>query len=168
MNSAKYIRSQHRFLAFSDSLVHREIAINVLGRNILIHGAGFVKFSVNEGVIEADCFGESESLSKGVRRDDHTKILEGLGVENPNTEVEHAKYVIVHGRVVVFSNEIEHAAVLKGSFFGNTDVESAGFVKFLPLQNGGIKVQVYGESISIGASHRKEDAALIAELFSIS
>lgn len=162
----KYIRNQTRFLVFHEKIVHRELAIRALGRDKIIHGAGFVKLFLHDEKIQAKCYGESESLGKGVRRDDHTQILNAIGVEN-NNEVEHAKYIIWRGKAVIFSNELEHKEVAEAAFFGSYDCESAGFIKFIYTAAGKVKVHCYGESMSIGASAQKGDDKVIAELLEI-
>lgn len=163
----KYIRNQSHFLVFSDSLQHRATAIKTLGRDKIIHGAGFVRLVFNGEKIQAECYGYSESLSREPRHDDHIHILNAIGVENDN-EVEHAKYVVHHGKVVVFSNELEHKQVAKGAFYDNTSCESAGFVKFLVHPSGKVKIQCYGESTSLGVSNNKEDYKVVARLMEIS
>jgi hypothetical protein len=162
----KYIRNQHRFIVFPDSCQHREMAIKALGPDKLIHGAGFMRLGFNEGKIEADCYGHSESLNKYPRHDDHEAILKGIGVEN-DSEVEHAKYISWRGKVIVFCNELEHKAVAEAAFFGSTDCESAGFVKFIPRDDGTIKLQCYGESMSLNVGSSPDDVKAIADLMEL-
>ena len=162
----KYIRHQSRFVVFHEKIVHSEMAHRLFGRDKLIHGAGFIKLFLDEDKIQANCYGKSESLRVGTRRDDHTHILNAIGVEN-NDEVEHAKYVIWRGKPVIFSNELEHKAVAEAAFLGSSDCESAGFIKFIFTATGKIKVHCYGESMSIGASAQKGDDKTIAELMEI-
>lgn len=164
--ATKYIRNQFKFLVFHESIQHREMAVKSLGRDALIHSAGFIKLLLEDEKIKAQCYGESESLSKKPRRDDNENILKAIGVENQE-EVEHAKYVIWRGKAVVFSNELEHQKVAQAAFHGYEDCESAGFVKFLYHPSGKIKVQCYGESMSLGVSARKEDYKTIANLMEI-
>lgn len=163
----KYIRNQFRFIVFPDSCQHREMAIKCLGADKLIHGAGFMRLKFENEKIVAECYGESESLRIKPRRDDNVAILKAIGVENPDDEVmQHAKYIIYRGKVVVFSNELEHKSIAEGAF-KSTDCESAGFVKFLAHPSGKIKVQTYGESSSLGVSSKKDDNKLVAELMEI-
>lgn len=163
--SAKYIRNQTRFLVFHESLVHRQMAHNVLGRNKLIHGAGFVNLSVVDGAIAANCHGESESLGKGVRRDDHTAILKSIGVIEDETSLE-AKYVIWHYKTVVFSSEVEFDSVIDGSFYGATDINSAGTVR-LSVKDGKIEIICSPvEKLCVGVG--SGDVSAIADLFEIS
>ena len=70
-------------------------------------------------------------------------------------------------KFIVFSNSLEHKKVAQGAFFGSTDCESAGFVKFLVHPSGKIKIQCYGESISLGISSRKDDNKAIAKLMEL-
>lgn len=163
----KYIRNQFRFIVFPDSCQHREMAIKCLGADKLIHGAGFMRLKFENEKIVAECYGESESLRIKVRRDDNVTIVKAIGVENPDDEVmQHAKYIIYRGKVVVFSNELEHKSIAEGAF-KSTDCESAGFVKFLAHPSGKIKVQCYGESSSLGIGSKKDDNKLVAELMEI-
>lgn len=162
----KYIRHQSRFVVFHEKIVHSEMAHRLFGRDKLIHGAGFINLFLDEDKIQANCYGKSESLRVGTRRDDHTHILNAIGVEN-NDEVEHAKYVIWRGKTVIFSNELEHKSVAEAAFLGSSDCESAGFIKFIFTAAGKIKVHCYGESMSIGASAQKGDDKTIAELMEI-
>lgn len=162
----KYIRHQTRFLVFSDSIQHRELAIKAIGPDKIIHGAGFMRLNLTDKAIEAVCYGESVSLKTTPRRDDHSSILSAIGVENDD-EVEHAKYVIWRGKVVVFSNTFEHKAVAEAAFLGSSDCDSAGFIKFIFTAAGKIKVHCYGESMSIGVSAQKNDDKKIAELMEI-
>lgn len=164
--STKYIRNQHRFLVFPDSCQHRNMAIQALGPDKLIHGAGFMRLKLIDGKIEAECYGHSESLNRKPRRDDKDEILKGIGVENEG-EVEHAKYVSWRGKVIVFCNELEHKTVAQAAFFGKTDCESAGFVKFIPRDDGTIKVQCYGESTSLGVSASADDNIAVAKLMEL-
>ena len=163
----KYIRNQFRFIVFPESCQHREMAIKCLGPDKLIHGAGFMRLVFEEDKIKAQCYGESESLRIAPRRDDNTAILKAIGVENAEEEVDHAKYIVWRGKVIVFSNELEHKTIAEGSFYGSSDCESAGFVKFLMHPSGKIKAQCYGESTSLGITAKKEDNKLIAELMEI-
>lgn len=163
----KYIRNQSRFIVFPDSCQHREMAIKCLGPDKLIHGAGFMNLVFENDTITANCYGHSESLNVHPRRDDNTTILKAIGVENPDENVEHAKYVIWRGKAIVFSNELEHKKVAEGAFYGSSDCESAGFVKFLVHPSGKVKVQCYGESTSLGVSAKKEDNKDIAELMDL-
>lgn len=162
----KYIRNQSRFLVFHNSCQHREMAIKTLGYDALIHGAGFMRLALVGGQIEAECYGNSESLNKKPRHDDHVNILKAIGVEN-ETIVEHAKYVIWRGKVVVFSNELEHKQVAHAAFHGYEDCESAGFIKFLVHPSGKVKVQCYGDSMSLGVSASKEDYKAVAKLMEL-
>lgn len=164
----KYIRNQHRFIVFHPSCQHRDMAVQALGHDKLIHGAGFMRLNFDGERITAQCYGVSESLRKGPRPDDHTAILKSIGVENQDDElVTHAKYVIRRGKAVVFYNEIEHAQVAKAAYMGSMDCDSAGFVKFLAHPSGKIKVQCYGESMSLGVSSKPDDYKIIAELMEI-
>lgn len=165
--TTKYIRNQSRFVIFPDSCQHREMAIKCLGPDKLIHSAGFMRLVFNGEKIEAQCYGHSESLNREPRRDDNVTIIKSIGVENPEENVEHAKYVIWRGKVVIFSNELEHKTVAEGAFYGSSDCESAGFVKFLVHPSGKVKVQCYGESMSLGVSSKKEDNTAIAKLMEI-
>lgn len=160
----KYICNQRRFLVFSKSLVHREMAVKVLGRDKLIHGAGFVKLSVLDGMIAADCFGKSESLNKGVHRHDNSNILKSIGVIENDSSVE-AKYVIWRHKVVVFSPEIAFENVIKGSFMGATDIDSAGTVS-LTLRDGKIDV-VCKPAVETGVEVDRLDVRSIFDLFRI-
>lgn len=162
----KYIRHQDKFIIFNEKIVHQEMAHRLFGHDKLIHGAGFVKLFIENSQILADCYGKSESLRVGTRRDDHTHILKSIGVENVE-EVEQAKYVIWRGKAVIFPNNIDHKSVAESAFFGSTDCESAGFIKFILRPDGKIKVHCYGESMSIGASAQKNDYKIIAELIGI-
>ena len=168
--TTKYIRNQSRFIVFHENCQHRDMAIKVFGPDKLIHGAGFTKLVLVDGQITADCYGKSISLDVEPRRDDHQHMLLSIGVENPDgDEVEHAKYVIWRGNAVVFSNELEHKSVAEAAFLGSIDCESAGFVKFLINHNTGkIKIQCYGESMSLGASSSKDDYKELADLMSLS
>lgn len=165
----KYIRNQHRFIVFHPSCQHREMAVKALGPDKLIHGAGFMRLNFDGVKIAAECYGMSESLRKSPRHDDKIAILKGIGVENQDDDelVPHAKYVIRRGRAVVFYNELEHADVARAAYMGSTDCDSAGFVKFLPHSSGKIKVQCYGESMSLGISSKSDDYKIIAELMEI-
>lgn len=164
----KYIRNQSRFIIFPESCQHREMAVKCLGPDKLIHGAGFMRLTFIDNKIEAQCYGHSESLNRVPRRDDNTTMLSCIGVENQgDDEVQHAKYIIRRGKVIVFSNELEHKKVSEGAFYGSTDCESAGFVKFLAHPSGKIKIQCYGESTSLGISSRKEDSKEIAKLMEL-
>lgn len=162
----KYIRNQSRFIVFPDSCQHREMAVKALGRDKIIHGAGFMRLKFVENNIEAECYGESESLNRGPRRDDCEHILKAIGVENEEM-VEHAKYVMWRGKAVVFSNELEHKTVAEAAFHGYSDCEHAGFVKFLVHPSGKVKVQCYGESMGLGVSASKEDYKIIAKLMEL-
>lgn len=107
-------------------------------------------------------------MNRFTRRDDNRTMLACIGVENQgDNEVPYAKYVIRRGKVIVFSNEIEHKKVAEGAFYGSIDCESAGFVKFLAHPSGKIKIQYYGESTSLGISSRKEDSKEIAKLMEL-
>lgn len=164
----KYIRNQHRFIVFTPSCQHRDMAIKALGPDKLIHGAGFMRLDFDGEKISADCYGMSESLRKSPRHDDKTAILKSIGVENPNDDlVPHAKYVIRRGRAVVFYNELDHDQVAKAAYMGSTDCDSAGFVKFLVHPSGKVKVQCYGESMSLGISANANDYKIIADLMEI-
>lgn len=162
----KYIRHQSCFVVFHEKIVHSEMAHRLLGRDKLIHGAGFIKLFLDEGKIQANCYGKSESLRVGTRRDDHTHILNAIGIENDD-EVEHAKYVIWRGKAVVFSNEFEHKAVAEAAFLGSSDCESAGFIKFIFTAAGKVKVHCYGESMSLGVSSQPKDFRTIADLMGL-
>lgn len=161
MKPAKYVRNQHRFLAFSDSLVHREVARKSLGGNALIHGAGFMTLNVVDGQIVANCFGRSESLDVDPRRDDHSTILPQIGVGTD------AKYVIVHGRVVVFSTVIDEVAVRDGAFFGPSKAYSAGFVRLSVDEDNKIKVECHGKLDGIDESSNKNDYLMVAQALGI-
>lgn len=163
----KYIRNQHRFIVFHNSCQHREMAIKALGPDKLIHGAGFMRLKVSAGEINAECYGHSESLNKKPRHDDKVHILKAIGVENGEENVDHAKYVIWRGKVVIFGNELEHKTVAQAAFMGREDCESAGFVKFIPRSDGKIKIQCYGESMSLGISVQENDNKAIAKLMEI-
>lgn len=160
----KYIRNQSRFLVFPESLVHREMAINVLGRDKLIHGAGFLSLSVVNGAIAANCHGESESLRVGVRRDDHTAILKSIGVKLDESSVE-AKYVVWRHKMVIFSNELEFEQVIAGSFYGAKDINSAGTLR-LNLREGKIEI-VCSEAKESGVTVGRLDVEAVADLFRI-
>jgi len=162
----KYIRHQSRFVVFHEKIVHSEMAHRLFGRDKLIHGAGFIKLFLDDGQVKANCYGESESLRVGTRRDDHTHILDAIGVENEG-DVEHAKYVIWRGKAVVFSNDLEHKAVAEAAFLGSSDCESAGFIKFIFTTAGKVKVHCYGESMSLGVSSQPKDFRTIADLMGI-
>lgn len=164
----KYIRNQSRFIVFPENCQHREMAFKCLGPQRLIHGAGFVRLKLENEKIVAECYGHSESLNVHPRRDDSVTMLKEIGIENPeDNNVPHAKYVIYRGKVIVFSNDLEHKAIAEGAFYGALDCESAGFVKFLAHPSGKIKVQCYGESTSLGVSSKKDDNKLVAELMEI-
>lgn len=166
--STKYIRNQHRFIVFPNSSQHLETARKGISPDALIHGAGFMRLIFDGEKLSAQCYGESESLSKKPRHDDHTAILKSIGVENQDdNEVEHAKYIIWRDKVVVFSNDLEHKKVAEGAFYGPTECDSAGFVKFLVHPSGKVKIQCYGESTSLGISHRKDDNKAIAKLMEL-
>lgn len=168
--ATKYIRNQSRFIVFHENCQHRDMAIKAFGPDKLIHGAGFTRLALVDGHIKAECYGESISLDVEPRRDDHEHMLLSIGVENPDVDdIEHAKYVIWRGNAVVFSNNLEHKTVAEAAFMGSIDCESAGFVKFLVHhKTGKIKIQCYGESMSLGASSNKEDYKVLAELMRLS
>lgn len=165
----KYIRNQHRFIVFPDSAQHRETARKGISPDALIHGAGFMRLVFDGEKLSAQCYGESESLNRKPRHDDHIAILKSIGVENQDdSEVEHAKYLVWRDKVVVFSNDLEHKKVAEGAFYGKTNCDSAGFIKFLVHPSGKVKIQCYGESTSLGVSAKKEDNQLVAELMQLS
>jgi hypothetical protein len=164
--ATKYIRNQSRFVVFPNSSQHRQTAIKGLGPDKLIHGAGFMRLIFDGEKIQAECYGHSESLNKVPRRDDHIHILNSIGVEN-DSEVQYAKYVILRGKAVVFCNELNHKEVAEGAFYGSTNCESAGLVKFLVHPSGKIKIECLGESTSLGVSSNKEDYKAIAQLMEI-
>ncbi len=161
---SKYIRNQHRFMVFSDKCVHAEIASKALAGQI-IHGAGFFDMSVVDGQILVNCFGDSKSLGKSVRRDDHSTMLNSLGIVVEGKETVPAKYVIFREKIVVFWHELEHEDVSAAAFFGSIDCDSAGFVTIELLNDGRIKIECFGEDASIGAKSKKGDNKKIAELY---
>lgn len=163
----KYIRSQSSFIVFHNSYQHRETAIKCLGVDKLIHSAGFVHFHLDNEVLEADCYGFSESLDSYPRPDDDKEILNAIGVENTHSSVEHAKYIICRSKVFVFSNNLDHDTIAKGVFCGEKDCESAGFVKFSSYPNGKLNIQCYGESTSLGVSSKKEDYKSVAKFIKL-
>lgn len=165
--SAKYIRNQHRFMIFSDQCVHREMAVKALPGK-LIHGAGFLKMYVKKGELQVDCYGESESLRVKVRRDDHTAILDSIGLIRDGQETISAKYVIWRGKVVVFWHELEHEDVSAAAFFGSLDCESAGFVTLQPFHDGRVKIDCFGGDEAIMAKAKEGDNKRIGELFGLS
>lgn len=162
----KYIRNQSRFIVFHEKIVHKQMAVRALGPDKLIHGAGFVKFFVLGDKIQVKCYGHSESLNKKVRSDDHQHILHAMAVENKK-EVAPAKYIIWRGKAVIFSNDLEHKAILQAAFLGTSDCESAGFIKFVYMDDGTIDIQCSGDVESVGASAQKDDYKTIAELLEI-
>lgn len=157
----KYIRNQFKFIVFHNSCQHRETAIKGFGPDKLIHGAGFVRFDVVDGKIQADCYGHSESLNKGPRHDDPEKLINALGI---NSDVGDAKYVIWRGKVVVFSHELDHTTIASASFMERTDCESAGFVKFDVNEQGKVVISCYGDNVMPGISAKPDDYKDIAHL----
>lgn len=160
--TTKYIRNQHRFLVFSDSIQHKDFADKVL-RGKLIHGAGFMQVDVIDGVLTPKCFGESESLRKGPRRDCARDIVESIGMKEDSP----TKYIIYRGKVVIFWHELSHEAVSESAFFGSIDCESAGFMTLSILEDGRVNIKCFGESECGMAKSREGDNKRIAELLGL-
>ena len=64
------------------------------------------------------------------------------------------KYIVSENGVLLFSESIKH------SDLNNLNPISAGYVRLEP-DNDGIKVSIYGESVSLGLHSRDSDAVLI-------
>ncbi len=160
----KYIRAQYKFVVFPDSIQHRDCARKIFGPDILIHGAGFMSLFAEKGLINANCYGYSESLDVNSRHDDGKEILNRLGIEN-DKEVSYAKYVRSKNVVVVFSSELSHETVANAVL--NNTAESAGLVKILMADGGKIKIQCCGSSESLGLSPNEKDKKYIASLFQL-
>lgn len=160
----KYIRAQYKFVVFPESIQHRDCARKVFGHNILIHGAGFMSLFTENGEINADCYGDSESLKVHSRHDDSKEILNRLGIKN-DKEVPYAKYVRSKNVVIVFSHELSPETVVNAVFNGSAD--SAGLVKVLITDDGKVKVQCCEDSESLGLLPNEKDENYILSLFQL-
>lgn len=165
MKPAKYIRNSKLFLAFSNNFVHSEVARKVLGYNTLIHGAGFVSFSIVNGFLIADCFGHSESLQVEPRYDDDKSILNAIGIQTENKLDAYAHYIITSYNTLVFSNEIPHKQVMDTVLSGYTAI-GAGRVSFSVVNNK-IHIDCHGSADDIESYPCIDDNVSLVDSFNL-
>lgn len=146
----KYIRHMHKFMSFSGDLVHIDVAKKVFGSDSIIHGAGFLDFSVKEDKLVVTCYGESISLDVEPRWDDEKCLLAPLGINvNPN-ETFKAKYLLSNGSFIMFSEEMDALPITNVFYCANP---YAGYVSFSAV-DGKIKIECSGhlEGFEFGSS----------------
>lgn len=158
----KYVRHCHLFIAFSTDYQHRELAMRIFGREKLFHGAGFINTKLEDGQIIINCHGKSESLNKGVRRDDNALILKAMGTDNKNEGSVKAKYMSNGYKGIVCSEEMEFSQIT----FGNQSI-NAGYVRLIPQENGTIKIHCFDGEEKVSAGVGPDDHKLIADALGI-
>lgn len=97
----KYIRNKHTFIAFNKNFIHSDMASFIFGKDVLIHGAGFVNFEKDKSGIKVQCHGKSVSLRVSPRLDDADCIVDILGINKP------AKFIISSNKLLIFSDQLE-------------------------------------------------------------
>lgn len=166
----KYIRHTSKFMVFSETLIHREVAKETFGHDALIHGAGFLTlFSYDEKVV-AECYGKSESLNISPRWDDEKVILTKIGVKN-SEEDEYAHYLCFGGEAIIFSKDIPHDKVAKAAWsgFGKCNKHaSAGVVRI--VQDGESRFDITCSDVDNKLNTKSDvrDRIRLAEMLGIS
>lgn len=166
----KYIRHTSKFMVFSETLIHREVAKETFGHDALIHGSGFLAlFSYDEKVV-AECYGKSESLNVSPRWDDDEKILTQIGVKNDEEDV-YAHYLCFGGEAIVFSKDIPHEKVAKAAWsgFGKGQKHSSGGIVRI-MQDGEERFDIVctDGSSKLNTKMDVRDRIRLAEMFGIS
>lgn len=167
LSNIKYIRHQFKFVVFSDSLIHREVATDIFGAGKLIHGAGFldILFDYEEYGFFCNCVGKSESLNVHPRHDDKNLIGKEIGLNLVN-EQGSGKYIIRRNQILIFSNSIDHRHVASSIW---SDDEKDGFKQLsagnfiaTPNQKGTIDIQCLEGSGELNRPVNKTDAEDLA------